>query len=241
MSMDRGAEQESGADRGLRSSADPVESLAGILGLRVPESVTESGPDWSAVEAALGAVLPSDYKRFVEMYGAGSIDDHLTVHAPGAPSWADLVSHNGEAEETVRVDFGGPENDSGDWHLGDASQWDPERRDVPSWFESGDDLVSWAVPTTVTSCSGISSLACQPTSGRWWSRRRGRTGSSTVLASRRLLSACSRARSDRSTSAAGWKAPTSTPRCPIRKPHWVDVRPVACACGSSTPCRCPRG
>jgi hypothetical protein len=120
--------------------------LAGILGLRTRESGTRRETDWAAVEAALGTALPGDYKRFVEAYGAGSIDDHLTVYAPDgpdAPAWADLVRHNGEAEESVRVDFGGPDNDSGDWHLGDASQWDPERRDVPSWFEPGDNLVAW--------------------------------------------------------------------------------------------------
>lgn len=37
----------------------------------------------------------------------------------------------------------GADGYSGDWHLGDASRWAPGREDVPSWFQPGDDLISW--------------------------------------------------------------------------------------------------
>lgn len=89
-------------------------------------------------------MLPDDYKVFVEAYGAGSVDDHVIVCAPGAAhEWTDLVSHNTWAHECVRLDFAGPGNRSGDWPLGDASHWTPNREDVPSWFEPGDNLISW--------------------------------------------------------------------------------------------------
>ncbi|WP_245603591.1 hypothetical protein [Salinispora cortesiana] len=41
------------------------------------------------------------------------------------------------------MDFGGPGNNSGDWHLGDSSWWEPQRADVPPWFNPGDNLISW--------------------------------------------------------------------------------------------------
>lgn len=128
----------------VRPRLDATEDLAETLGL--PHSADRSGAgfDWSPVEKALGAALPSDYKRFVEAYGAGLIDDHITVCAPDAPlEWADLVRHHTWAQECVRLDFAGPDSPSQGWHLGDQSHWEPDRTEVPSWFEPGDNLISW--------------------------------------------------------------------------------------------------
>jgi hypothetical protein len=123
---------------------DMTKRLAGILGLRALDGVAEHGFDWSSVETALGVDLPGDYKRFVDAYGPGLIDDHLTVCAPDAAAdWADLMRHNAWSQECVRLDFAGPDSYSGGWDLGDQSRWEPGRQDVPSWFEPGDNLISW--------------------------------------------------------------------------------------------------
>ncbi|GAB2600245.1 hypothetical protein Aab01nite_65470 [Paractinoplanes abujensis] len=88
--------------------------------------------------------MDSDYKAFINTYGAGMVDDHISVCAPGAAEdWAELIRHNTYAHECVRLDFAGPEGYVGDWQLGDASRWAPGREDVPAWFEPGDDLISW--------------------------------------------------------------------------------------------------
>ncbi|MGC4809767.1 SMI1/KNR4 family protein [Micromonospora sp. DT228] len=127
-----------------RTGVDLTETLAGLLGLPAPEGAPTGRSNWSAVESELGVTLPRDYKRFTDTYGAGLIDDHVTVCGPDEPrDWADLVQHNAWAHECVRVDFGGPDNASGAWRLGDSSQWDPQRDDVPSWFDPGDNLISW--------------------------------------------------------------------------------------------------
>ena len=65
--------------------------------------------------------------------------------SPNAPNdWTDLLRHNDSALDNVRLDFGGPDQDySDDWHVGDASHWEPDRRDIPPWFEPGDNVISW--------------------------------------------------------------------------------------------------
>ena len=129
---------------GDRSSSpkDAAAHLARILLL--PELGAGTGVDWSPVEAELGVALPGDYKLFIDVYGVGMVDDHLMVCGPGAVAdWADLVKHNAYAHECFRPEFAEPEDCSGSWSLGDASRWASDRADVPSWFEPGDDLISW--------------------------------------------------------------------------------------------------
>lgn len=131
-------------DRDHSTGSDMAEALGEILRLPALKTGGRGGFDWSPVEAKLGATLPQDYKRFIDSYGAGLIDDHVTVCAPDEPrDWADLLQHNVYAQECVRLDFGGPDNDSRGWHLGDSLQWEPRREDVPSWFNPGDNLISW--------------------------------------------------------------------------------------------------
>jgi hypothetical protein len=128
----------------LQRPVDAAERLSQILALPALATAAETGCDWSPTETALGVVLPADYRMFVDVHGAGSVDDHVIVCAPDAPhDWADLVKHNTWAHECVRLDFAGPDNYSGDWPLGDASRWTPDREEVPSWFEPGDNLISW--------------------------------------------------------------------------------------------------
>ncbi|MFE2479120.1 SMI1/KNR4 family protein [Streptomyces sp. NPDC059389] len=42
--------------------------------------------DWSGIERALGAELPSDYKEFIGVYGGSNWDDYLYVLEPGCPN-----------------------------------------------------------------------------------------------------------------------------------------------------------
>jgi hypothetical protein len=47
------------------------------------EPVEPGRPDgWTAVEAALGTGLPTDFKGFTELYGSGKIDDFLYLFNP---------------------------------------------------------------------------------------------------------------------------------------------------------------
>jgi hypothetical protein len=144
VSGERLKEDRDSAGAGPQHRPDAIASLAEVLGLPTFAGGAEAASVWSPVETALGVALPDDYKRFVDVYGAGVVDDHVTVCGPNVPhDWADLVRHNTWAQECVRLDFAGPDNCSGGWCLGDPSHWEPSREYVPSWFEPGDNLISW--------------------------------------------------------------------------------------------------
>ncbi|MER5436536.1 hypothetical protein [Streptomyces sp. NPDC002588] len=49
--------------------------LAPLLGLVPPEHGADEQVDWPAADEALGVRLPSDYKAFMSVYGAGGIGD----------------------------------------------------------------------------------------------------------------------------------------------------------------------
>lgn len=56
-------------------------------------------PDWDATEAALQAVLPTDYRNLIEAFGAGLIDDYFLLLEPGCSNDVyDLIKISGERE-----------------------------------------------------------------------------------------------------------------------------------------------
>lgn len=138
------------ADSAGQRQDQPVDDLARLVNLlRLPpmDGAHWRSTDWAAVDSALGAELPGDYKRFVDAYGPGAINDHLLVCAPGASAgWTDLRDNNEMAQETCRIWFGGVDDGSFEqtqqpWPLGDSAHWAGD--DVPDWFQPGDDLISW--------------------------------------------------------------------------------------------------
>ncbi|GAA3024725.1 hypothetical protein GCM10020229_40000 [Kitasatospora albolonga] len=71
-----------------RRMTDPDEAIAELeravpgfsaLRLTVPQTF-----DWPALEGALGASLPADYKRLCELYPTFVLGDFLSVHYPAA-------------------------------------------------------------------------------------------------------------------------------------------------------------
>ena len=66
---------------GPGSARDEFAALAACIG---PPPTQVVPTDWQSVERELGISYPSDYKKFVAMYGAGAVCD-IKVSAPGAP------------------------------------------------------------------------------------------------------------------------------------------------------------
>jgi hypothetical protein len=64
-------------------------TLADLLSLIPPPSKPyETGGDrsWSEIERSLGTALPSDYKRFIELYGTGELGGFIWVYNPFSSS-----------------------------------------------------------------------------------------------------------------------------------------------------------
>ncbi|MEV6208807.1 SMI1/KNR4 family protein [Kitasatospora sp. NPDC051914] len=104
--------------------------------------------DWQAAEAALGTVFPSDYREFIELYGAGSIGDHLGVVLPIAPdlpgrTLPDVADHTLEARGAMQrkregLPAGLDESALVGWGYDDAA-------DVLCWITVGPDPDRWPV------------------------------------------------------------------------------------------------
>jgi hypothetical protein len=113
-------------------TVDDLARLVDLLPLPPADEAHWRASDWSAVETALGAELPSDYKIFVDAYRPGALDDHLLVCAPDASlGWTDLVDNNEIAQESCRIWFGGVDDDSFNrlqraWRLGDSAPSVPD-------------------------------------------------------------------------------------------------------------------
>ena len=85
--------------------------FASILTPPVNPVDTPTESDWRSVEGKLGFALPQDYKDFVDIYGAGSVDGFLWVLNPIStnPSLNLFVQAKSRIDAQLRfsMDFGG--------------------------------------------------------------------------------------------------------------------------------------
>ena len=104
--------------------------LDDLLGVLPPPARPVDNPEplsWGPVTSSLGERLPSDYMRFVELYGSGEIDGYLTVFNPfSTPPYPDFFSEvimNLSSLRAVRAE-------------------DPDAVPYPLYFEPGG-LLPW--------------------------------------------------------------------------------------------------
>lgn len=71
----------------MSASVPPDAGLARLVRLLAPPPEPSEVPkesDWADAESVLGRPLPPDYKRFVEIYGSGSIGEFLEIRNPAS-------------------------------------------------------------------------------------------------------------------------------------------------------------
>ncbi|MFG2978371.1 SMI1/KNR4 family protein [Streptomyces sp. NPDC048331] len=94
--------------------------------------------DWDEVEAAWGTRFPSDYVRFMEVYGSGAISDSISVllPAPRAEGWP-YRDGPGLRDET--------ENARETWEMcRDGADFDLDPESIVAWaVTSGADIYCW--------------------------------------------------------------------------------------------------
>lgn len=112
---------------------DAVAALAELM--PVAHGVDER-VDWGGVEAAWGTRFPSDYVRFMEVYGAGAISERISILLPALQ--ADGYPYtSGLQEET--------ENARYTWEMcRDEADFDVDPGSIVAWgVTSGADIYCW--------------------------------------------------------------------------------------------------
>ncbi|MEV6840940.1 SMI1/KNR4 family protein [Streptomyces sp. NPDC051133] len=105
-----------------------IEGLEAALPAMVPWRVTAGrGVDWTALEAALGTALPSDFRSLAEAYPVLVVDDFLIVSSP-APG-AEALWGSACREDEILQDL---------YEMGDTEHYVPYPRPggLISWAES---------------------------------------------------------------------------------------------------------
>ncbi|MFJ9690812.1 SMI1/KNR4 family protein [Kitasatospora sp. NPDC101183] len=94
-----------GTQRPHRRLTDADEAIAelerAVPGFRSLRRAAPQAFDWPALEAALGAPLPADYKRLCELYPVFVLGDFLSVHRPVPGRERDWPQGQQEDLETV--------------------------------------------------------------------------------------------------------------------------------------------
>lgn len=117
-------------------AVDVAKSMAALSRL-VPTTYGRNEEiDWSEVEAAWSVRFPSDYVRFMETYGAGTISDNVVVLLP-APDVEGHLGGSGLEEETANARYTWEmERDYADFELDPSS--------IVAWgVTSGADIYCW--------------------------------------------------------------------------------------------------
>ncbi|MFC9931901.1 hypothetical protein [Streptomyces sp. NPDC127190] len=80
------------------SAATDVDAL---LRLMPPPQDGGTAIDWEAMARSWGRPFPPDYRRFIEEYGAGTIEDFLEIDAPQPNVSPEEASLDGMVQETL--------------------------------------------------------------------------------------------------------------------------------------------
>jgi hypothetical protein len=129
------------------------ETVAALRPVLAPDAGADEGADegvdWEALSAAWGLCFPSDYRAFMEVYGAGGISDCLEVLRPLGP---DRMDDGGMASETANARDQWPPDSAADsvagvgGTTGSVLAWGvTTAADVLCWLTSPDDPDRWPV------------------------------------------------------------------------------------------------
>jgi hypothetical protein len=128
------------------SAATDVDAL---LRLMPPPQDGGTAVDWEAMARSWDRPFPPDYRRFIESYGAGTIEDFLVILAPQLKVPLEEAGLNGMVLEILSAE--------GTWDIADKSPelegtsprlitWGVDSAaDLMCWDASGEDPAAWPV------------------------------------------------------------------------------------------------
>jgi len=124
--------------------------LETLLRLMPPVTPSDTQVDWDRLAATWGRQFPPTYRRFIEVYGAGTVQDYLVIVGPEAEDgmradteqaaelWREARRSPGLTGAEPRLITWGVDS-SGDHLCWDASDQDPEKWPV-LLYSRGDDM-----------------------------------------------------------------------------------------------------
>lgn len=124
-----------------------VAELKTLRRLMPPTAESDTSVDWGRLSESWGKEFPDDYRQFIEVYGAGTIENYLSVLRPESegeqPAPDDMLmetlnAENAWAREQKSPELAGTNPELIAWGL-DASS------DILCWDASGDDPTTWPV------------------------------------------------------------------------------------------------
>ncbi|MFJ5850820.1 hypothetical protein [Streptomyces sp. NPDC092903] len=128
------------------SAATDVDAL---LRLMPPPQDGGTAVDWEAMARSWDRPFPPDYRRFIEEYGAGTIEDFLVIDAPQPKAPLEEAGLDGMVQETLTAE--------GTWGIADKApelegtsprliNWGVDSAaDLMCWDASGEDPAAWPV------------------------------------------------------------------------------------------------
>ncbi|TGZ12410.1 hypothetical protein DV517_75050 [Streptomyces sp. S816] len=128
------------------SAATDVDAL---LRLMPPPQDGGTAIDWEVMARSWGRPFPPDYRRFIEEYGAGTIEDFLVIDAPQLNVPLEEAGLDGMVQETMSAE--------GVWDMAEKSpeleetsprliSWGVDAAaDLMCWDASGEDPATWPV------------------------------------------------------------------------------------------------
>jgi hypothetical protein len=120
-----------------------------LLRLMPPPQDGGKAVDWEAMARSWGRPFPPDYRRFIEEYGAGTIEDFLVIDAPQPKVPLEEAGLDGMVQETLTAEA--------TWDIADKPlelegtcprliNWGVDSAaDLMCWDASGEDPAAWPV------------------------------------------------------------------------------------------------
>ncbi|MEV4332821.1 hypothetical protein AB0K02_20145 [Streptomyces sp. NPDC049597] len=130
--------------------ADETSWVEGVVAVTGWDTSRVRTVDWAGVEARLGTALPGDYKRLVEIFGAGAFDGFLQLQIPDASSESgDIVRHTEWLGEWART-HGGRLWEPYEVYPapGGLLRWGTSEQAQFYWLTEGPDPDTWPVLVT---------------------------------------------------------------------------------------------
>lgn len=120
-----------------------------LLRLVPPTAESDTSVDWDQMRHAWGKEFPPDYRRFIEAYGAGTMEDYLVVLNPEPKGGQPKAELSGMLHETANADSAWAREPKSP----ELARTEPEliawgadaSSDILCWDATGDDPGAWPV------------------------------------------------------------------------------------------------